>query len=79
MNVKIDIDDALSARIENLAERLRTSPSHIIREALENGRSVSWQEEWTRRVEAGISASYSGDFVSDSDIEALLAGHRENE
>lgn len=76
MNVKIDIDADLSSRIDALAARLETSPSEIIRDALEHGHSVAWQEEWLRRVEMGIAAANSGDFVDEADIAALLAKHR---
>ena len=76
MNIKIDIDPKLSSRIDALAARLGTSPSEIVRDALEHGRSVAWQEEWLRRIEAGIAAADSGDFGDDDDIAALLARHR---
>lgn len=76
MNIKIDIDPALSSRIDALAARLNVSPSEIVRDALEHGRSVAWQEEWLRRVEAGIAAADSGDFADEADIAALLAKYR---
>lgn len=76
MNVKIDIDPGISSRIDALAARLNVSPSEIVRDALEHGHSIAWQEEWLRRVEEGIAAADRGDFADETDIAALLARYR---
>lgn len=76
MNVRIELDPSLSERIDVLATRLGTSRSKIVNEALEHGRSIAWQEEWLRRIEAGIAAADRDEFASEDETAALLASYR---
>jgi predicted transcriptional regulator len=76
MSMNVDLSPDLSARVDALAKRRGTSRAEIIRDALELGRSLDWQEEWLRRVEAGIAAAEKGDFVDDAEIFALLSKYR---
>lgn len=76
MRTKVDLAPDLSERVEALAKRRGTSQDEIVRDALEHGRSLSWQEEWQRRVEKGVAAADAGDFMDDAEISSLLAKYR---
>lgn len=62
----------LEARIEDVARRTHRSPSEVVVDALENGYSLEWQEEFVRRVEAGLAAAKAGDFATEADIKRVL-------
>ena len=66
----------LMARVDALAARTTMTREEIIREALENGRSLAWQEEFVRRVEEGKAAADRGDFASPEEIERVLDKYR---
>ena len=65
----------LMARVDDLAARTDMTREEIIREALENGRSLAWQEEFLRRVEQGKAAADRGDFASPKEIDSVLCRH----
>ncbi len=66
----------LLARVDALAARTTMTREQIIRDALENGRSLAWQEEFLRRIEAGKAAADRGEFASPGDIERVLNKYR---
>ena len=66
----------LLARVDALAARTTMTREQIIRDALENGRSLAWQEEFLRRIEAGKAAADRGEFASPEDIERVLNKYR---
>ncbi len=66
----------LMARVDALAARTAMTREEIIRDALENGRSLAWQEEFVRRVERGKAAADSGDFASQDEIDGVLGKYR---
>lgn len=68
----------LMARVDALAARTTMTREEIIREALENGRSLAWQEEFLRRVEEGKAAADRGDFASPEEVERVLGKYRPN-
>ena len=70
------ISPELLARVDALAARTTMTREEIIREALENGRSLAWQEEFVRRVEEGKAAADRGDFASPEDVERVLNKYR---
>lgn len=67
-----DVNAELSTRVDEVARRAGRSRKDVIRDALELGHSLSWQEEWTRRVYAGLAAAERGEFVEDTG--AAIAG-----
>ncbi|GEM_PF-3970732 len=76
MDIELDMPPELLARVDALAARTGATRSRIIRDALERGWSVAWQEEWLRRVEEGLEAADKGEFAADSDVEAAFDRHR---
>jgi predicted transcriptional regulator len=70
------MDPDLMARVDALASRTGMTREEIVRDALENGRSLAWQEEFLRRIEAGKSAADRGEFASPEDIERVLNKYR---
>lgn len=66
----------LMARVDALAARTDMTREEIIREALENGRSLAWQEEFLRRVEEGKAAADRGDFASPEEVQGVLNKYR---
>ena len=73
---KLDIPADLSERIEALASRYRLDGALILRSAIEDGRSLEWQEAYFREVTAGLAEAEKGDFVDSEDVAALLARFR---
>lgn len=69
-------DPALVRRVDALVARTTLSRADILREALEEGRSLAWQEEWLRRVEAGNAAADRGDFATAEEIQRVLDKYR---
>ncbi len=76
MGEKLEIAPDLLARVDALAARTTMSRDEIIRDALENGRSLAWQEEWLRRIEEGKAAADKGDFASPEELERVLNKYR---
>lgn len=62
----------LAARVQALAERYGVNAADILRDALEMGRSLAWQEEWFKRLEEGVASAERGDFADEGEIEAVL-------
>jgi len=70
------ISPDLLARVDALAARTTMTREEIIRDALENGRSLAWQEELLRRIEAGETAADCGEFASREDVDRVLNKYR---
>ncbi len=76
MTMELDITPDLAARIDALAARSGGSRSQIVRDALEKGHSIEWQEKFVQKVQSAIEAADRGEFASRSDIERVLSKHR---
>ena len=76
MTITFDIPDDLKARVDAIAARSTLSPSEIIADALENGHSLEWQEQFLEQVAKGIAAADVGDFASDDEIRAVRNKYR---
>ncbi|MEX6506684.1 CopG family ribbon-helix-helix protein [Jiella sp. M17.18] len=76
MSVTVELTAELKARVEALAARSRRSVSDVMKDALEGGLSLEWQEHYLDRVEAGIAAAEDGDFAGPEDVERVLAKYR---
>lgn len=70
------ISPDLMARVDALAARTTMTREDIIREALEHGHSLDWQEEFLRRVQEGIAAADRGDFASPEEVDRVLNKYR---
>ena len=46
MTITLEISDELKARVDAIAARSSLSASEVITDALENGRSLEWQERF---------------------------------
>jgi predicted transcriptional regulator len=76
MTVKLDINADLAARIDALAARSNLSASDIVRDALENGRSIEWQERFLEKVALAAEQADRGAFANSQDIERVLNKYR---
>ncbi|HWJ86571.1 MAG TPA: ribbon-helix-helix protein, CopG family [Pelagibacterium sp.] len=76
MTLTLDISESLKARVDAIARRSRLSASEVIADALENGYSLEWQEQYLDRVEAGLAAADAGDFASEDDLARVRNKHR---
>ncbi len=72
MTVKLDITADLAARIDALAARSNLSAADIVRDALENGRSIEWQERLLENVALAVEDADRGGFANPQDIERVL-------
>lgn len=68
----IAIPDDLKDRVEALSAKTTMSPAEIVRQALVEGRSLEWQEEWLRKVEEGKAAADRGEFARQEHIDRVL-------
>lgn len=76
MTIELEITPELQARIDAIAARSSLSASEVIADALENGHSLEWQEQFLDKVKAGIEAADRGEFASRGDIEHVLNKYR---
>lgn len=76
MDSQTTIPPELKARIEALTARSSLDEQEIIREALENGRSLAWQEEWLRRIDASTEAADRGEFATAERVDQVLNKYR---
>jgi len=58
--------------MDAIALRSNLSPAEIVADALENGHSLEWQERFLEKVTAGLADADAGDFVSASDLSAVV-------
>lgn len=76
MTLALDISESLRARVDAIARRCRLSASEVITDALENGYSLEWQEQYLDRVEAGLAAAEAGDFASEQELARVRNKYR---
>jgi predicted transcriptional regulator len=76
MTWTIDIEESLKARVDAIAARTNMSADQVIADALENGHSLEWQEQFLEKVARGIEAADRGDFASDAEVAAVVAKYR---
>jgi len=76
MVIAVELSDKVNARVEAIAARSTLTPAEIIRDVVENGRSLDWQERYLDRVEEGIAAADRGEFATQEDIDRVLNKYR---
>lgn len=76
MTMTLDIPDDLKARIDSIAARSSLSVSEVIADALENGRSLEWQERFLDKVAEGIACAERGYFASADDVARVVNKYR---
>lgn len=67
----------LQTRVEALAARSSLSVEDILTDALRNGRSLDWQEQFVAQVERGVAAADRGEFATPADVRRVLDKHRQ--
>jgi predicted transcriptional regulator len=72
MGNTVQLPDDISRRIDSLVERSNLSRDQIVEDALAQGRSLVWQEQWVAGVLEGLAEAERGDFASEPEIEAVL-------
>ena len=72
----IAIPDDLKDRVEALSTKTTMSPAETIRQALVEGRSLEWQEEWLRKVEEGKAAADRSEFATQEHVDRVLNKYR---
>ena len=72
MRNTVQLPEDISRRIDSLVERSNLSRDQIVEDALAQGRSLAWQEQWVTGVLEGLAEADRGDFADDADIEAVL-------
>lgn len=72
MRNTVQLPDDISRRIDSLVERSNLSRDQIVEDALAQGRSLAWQEQWVAGVLEGLAEADRGDFAGDAEIEAVL-------
>ncbi|WP_312796625.1 transcriptional regulator [Tianweitania sp.] len=70
------LPSSLRTRIETIAAKSGQSPAAVIADALENGHSLDWQEQFVDHVLAGIADADRGNFASAEDIDRVLNRYR---
>ena len=71
MRNTVQLPDDISPRIDSLVERSNLSRDQIVEDALAQGRSLAWQEQWVAGVLEGLAEADRGDFASEAEIEAV--------
>lgn len=76
MSITLDVPDDLKARVEAIAARSNLSASQVIADALENGHSLEWQEQFPLKVAEGVAAADREDFATDSEVADVVRKYR---
>ena len=76
MTITLDIADDLKARVDVIAARSNLSPSEVIADALENGHSLEWQEQFLDKVAQGLASADRGDFAADDEVARVVNKYR---
>ncbi len=76
MTMELEITQELQSRIASIAARSSRSVSEVVAEALENGRSLDWQEWFLDKVAQGIAAADRAEFASSADLERVRNKYR---
>lgn len=72
MRNTVQLPDDISRRIDSLVERSNMSRDQIVEDALAQGRSLAWHEQWVSGMLEGLSEADRGEFASETEIEAVL-------
>jgi predicted transcriptional regulator len=72
MGNTVQLPDDISRRIDSLVERSNLSRDQIVEDALSQGRSLAWQEQWVSGVMEGLAEADRGEFANEAEIEAVL-------
>lgn len=72
MRNTVQLPDDISRRIDSLVERSNLSRDQIVEDALSQGRSLAWQEQWVSGVMEGLAEADRGEFANEAEIEAVL-------
>jgi predicted transcriptional regulator len=76
MTFTLEISEELKARVDAIAARSSLSASEVITDALENGRSLEWQERYLEKVAQGLAAADRGEFASADEVAAVVNKYR---
>lgn len=76
MTLTLEIPDSLKARIDSIAARSNLSVSEVIADALENGRSLEWQERFLDKVADGIVAADRAEFATAGELAHVVNKYR---
>jgi predicted transcriptional regulator len=71
MRNTVHLPEDISRRIDSLVERSNLSRDQIVEDALAQGRSLAWQEQWLAGVLEGLAEAERGEFASEAEIEAV--------
>ena len=76
MTFTLEISEELKARVDAIAARSSLSASEVITDALENGRSLKWQERYLEKVAQGLAAADRGEFASADEVASVVNKYR---
>lgn len=76
MAMDLKLPDHLRARVESIAARSNLSTTDVLTDALENGRSLAWQEALLETVAKRAAAADAGDFASGEDVARVMNKYR---
>lgn len=71
MRNTVQLPEDISRRIDKLVERSNLPRDRIVEDALAQGRSLAWQEQWVIGVMEGLAEAERGEFASEAEIEAM--------
>ncbi|ESQ92149.1 hypothetical protein ABAC460_04480 [Asticcacaulis sp. AC460] len=77
MPLDLNLTPELQSRIDALSTASGRSAADVISDALENGHSLEWQEQFLKKVARGIAAAERGDFASEADVERVKNKYRD--
>ncbi|SIQ23676.1 Predicted transcriptional regulator [Rhizobium sp. RU33A] len=72
MRNTVQLPEDISRRIDSLVERSNLSRDQIVEDALAQGRSLAWQEQYVAGVLEGLAEAERGEFATEAEIEAVL-------
>ena len=72
MRNTVQLPEDISRRIHSLVERSNLSRDQIVEDALAQGRSLAWQEQYVAGVLEGLAEAERGEFATEAEIEAVL-------
>ena len=76
MDTTLFLPPELRDRVDAIAARSSLTASEVVADALENGRSLEWQEQFLDTVASGIAAADAGEFATPEEVELVLSRHR---
>ncbi len=76
MTFEVQITPELQYRVDAVASRLGLSTSQVVADALENGHSIAWHEQFFEAVHKGLAAADRDDFSSVADMDRVRNKYR---